>query len=176
MGVHHVPGVMGVHHVPRVIVPAACPYCVPRVVVPTRRMPCAMACALCCAPRLMWSYSAACCTVSRHSEADLPAQTFAEDAAHAARRARGDKPAERCHPAAQQSKVKRISSLTSPSGLGAPLPHLRQHWAHPGHICTGTTLRVVFGPQRADHSAAVDVGRGNRLQRIAPRGQRVTAV
>ena len=41
-----------------------------------------------------------------------------------------------------RAKQRQPCHIPHPAGLGTPRPHLRQNWAHPGHICAGTGLTL----------------------------------
>ena len=62
---------------------------------------------------------------------------------HGSRSERREKPSRpRTAPSRARSTpagaASRPTPTTSAPGLGSPLPHLRQDWAHPCHICAGT--------------------------------------
>jgi hypothetical protein len=58
---------------------------------------------------------------------------------------------------------------TSAPGLGSPLPHLRQDWAHPCHICAGTGLtHATSAPGLGSAAATSAPGLGSAAATSAP--------
>jgi hypothetical protein len=53
---------------------------------------------------------------------------------------------------------------TSAPRLGSPRPHLHRDWAHPAHICTGTTSNGAAGAACPRGRSGAEEGRGGQGQ------------